>query len=128
MIALPDDRSRWARVPQDRRLRAGDLILRRIFHPVDGGGLVVAEVTAGDLPAAADQTVIVLPQTREPARSARRSRQVLPRTFSIRPWSRGDRAASAADGGPGGPHSPARRLPRPRAGLACPSSARYPRV
>ncbi len=40
------------------------------------------------------------------------ARQVLPRASSIRRWSRGDRAASAAEGGPGAPHSPARRLPR----------------
>jgi hypothetical protein len=50
MIAPVDDRSRWARVPQSSQLRAGDLILRRVFRPTDRGGLVVAEVTKGDLP------------------------------------------------------------------------------
>jgi hypothetical protein len=59
-IAPVDDRSRWARVPQSSQLRAGDLILRKVFQPTDRGGLVVAEVTTGDLPVAADRNVLVL--------------------------------------------------------------------
>jgi hypothetical protein len=50
VIAPADDRSRWARVSQGKQLQAGDLILRRIYHPTDHGGLVLAEVTAEDLP------------------------------------------------------------------------------
>ena len=59
-IAPPDDRSQWAQVTPDRQLRAGDLIVREIYHPTDRGGLIVADVTADDLPAAADQHVVVL--------------------------------------------------------------------
>ena len=60
MIAPPDDRSRWARVTPDRQLQAGDLIVREIYNPADRGGLVVADVTADDLPAAADEHVVIL--------------------------------------------------------------------
>jgi hypothetical protein len=60
VIAPPDDRSRWARVPPGRQLRAGDLILRTIFHPTDRGVLFVGEVTAEELPAVADENVIVI--------------------------------------------------------------------
>ena len=59
-IAAPDDQSQWLTIPQDRRLKPGDLILRGIYHPTDLGGLVVAEVTAADLPAAGGNHVIVL--------------------------------------------------------------------
>jgi hypothetical protein len=60
VIAPADDRSRWARVPQSSQLRADDLILRKVFQQTDRGGLVVAEVTAADLPAAVDRNVLVL--------------------------------------------------------------------
>jgi hypothetical protein len=60
MIAQPDDRSQWARAAPGRQLQAGDLIVREIYHPTDRSGLVVADVTADDLPAAADQHVVVL--------------------------------------------------------------------
>jgi hypothetical protein len=60
LIASPDDRSRWTVVPPTAQLRAGDLVVRRIYHPTDRGGLVVAEVTAGDLPSAPDSAVLVL--------------------------------------------------------------------
>jgi hypothetical protein len=59
-ILPPGDNTRWARLPDDRQLMAGDLILPRIFSPSDRGGLRIAEVTAVDLPAAASHSVIGL--------------------------------------------------------------------
>ncbi|WFE53122.1 hypothetical protein [Micromonospora sp. WMMD1155] len=59
-LAGPDDSSRWAMVPPDRQLRAGDLLLRRRFSPHARGNLVVAEVAADDLPLAADDSVVTL--------------------------------------------------------------------
>jgi hypothetical protein len=59
-IAPPDDQSRWAQIAPDRQLRAGDLLVREIYHPTDQGGLIVADVTADDLPAAADHRVLVM--------------------------------------------------------------------
>jgi hypothetical protein len=59
-IAPPDDRSRWAQVTSDRQLQTGDLLVREIYHPTDRSGLIIADVTADDLPAAADQQVVVL--------------------------------------------------------------------
>ena len=55
-----DDHMRWARLPADRQLRAGDVLVRRIFRASDHWALISAEVTAADLPAAASDTVIVL--------------------------------------------------------------------
>ncbi len=59
-IAPADDQSAWAQIPPDLRLRAGDIVLREFLAPSDPGGLVAAEVTQDDLPAAASERVIVL--------------------------------------------------------------------
>jgi hypothetical protein len=59
-ILPPGDNTQWARLPADRQLIAGDLILPRIFRPSDRGGLMVAEVTAADLPAVAGHSIIQL--------------------------------------------------------------------
>ncbi|MEU6206090.1 hypothetical protein ABZ814_21210 [Micromonospora musae] len=59
-LAGPDDSSRWAKVPPDRQLQAGDLLVRRMFSPHARGNLVVAEVAANDLPLAADDSLVTL--------------------------------------------------------------------
>jgi hypothetical protein len=59
-ILPPSDQSRWARLPADQQLIAGDMILPRILGPSSGGGLTVAEVMVADLPAAASHHVIGL--------------------------------------------------------------------
>src|SRR2546430_1794627 len=48
-VAGPDDSSRWAEGSTDRQLRAGDVLLRRMFSPHVQADLVVAEVTTNDL-------------------------------------------------------------------------------
>lgn len=59
-VAGSDDSSRWAEVSQEQQLRAGDILLRRIFSPQSRNNLRVAEVAANDLPLAADNTVVTL--------------------------------------------------------------------
>ncbi|MBB5112513.1 hypothetical protein FHU28_002352 [Micromonospora echinospora] len=59
-LAGLDDSSRWAEVPPDRQLRAGDVLLRRMFPPRARGNLVVVEVASEDLPLAADDSVVTL--------------------------------------------------------------------
>lgn len=59
-IAPADEQTRWADLPPERCLHSGDLLLRSLQAATDPGGLVVAEVTAEDLPAAATHSVIVL--------------------------------------------------------------------
>jgi hypothetical protein len=61
VIAAPDeDVTRWAFVPEDRQLKAGDILLQRIFVPSDRHGLRAVEVTEEDLPAVANDLVITL--------------------------------------------------------------------
>lgn len=60
VVAPPDERTRWADVPKERRLRPGDLLVRSIDRGSDPDGLVVAEVQVEDLPAVSAHTVIVL--------------------------------------------------------------------
>lgn len=59
-IAAPDEQTKWAELPPERCLRSGDLLVRSIQAATDAGGLVVAEVTPEELPAAAAHTAIVL--------------------------------------------------------------------
>lgn len=59
-IALPAEDSNWVKVPPEYLLRPGDLILREIHGPHDPPGLIVAEVTKQDLPAAASHTTVAL--------------------------------------------------------------------
>ena len=60
IVLPPHEQTRWAKVPADRQLRAGDLLLPRIFRVSDRRGLAVAEVMAADLPAVARDTIVVL--------------------------------------------------------------------
>lgn len=60
LIAPADDDSRWANVPPDSCLRAGDVVLRALHSPTDSGGLIAAEVTEPDLPLVATHTVLTL--------------------------------------------------------------------
>lgn len=60
-IGLPDEQAQWARVPLDRQLQIGDILLQAITSPYSIHGIVVVEVTDSDLPAAAaSQSVAVL--------------------------------------------------------------------
>ncbi|MFI6004942.1 restriction endonuclease [Streptomyces sp. NPDC051366] len=62
LIASPSEETRWAQVPADFQLAVGDLVIRRMNPTLSvvPHGFVVAEVTAGDLPAAATSVVTVL--------------------------------------------------------------------
>ncbi|WP_152915958.1 hypothetical protein [Arthrobacter sp. RIT-PI-e] len=55
-----DDDAQLADVPLDRRLRAGDFVVRAITSNRPGDGLIIAEVTSEDLPAVAGSSVLVL--------------------------------------------------------------------
>ncbi|MEU4674803.1 hypothetical protein AB0F91_44415 [Amycolatopsis sp. NPDC023774] len=59
-IALPADDSYWVKAPPEYLLRPGDLLLREIHGPHDPPGLIVAEITKQDLPAAPAHTTIAL--------------------------------------------------------------------
>jgi hypothetical protein len=59
-LAGADDSSRWAKVSQERQLRAGDILIRRLFATNVDNNLVVAEVTANDLPLAVNDSVVTL--------------------------------------------------------------------
>jgi hypothetical protein len=59
-ILLPDDESKWARIPPRFHLKAGDVVLPRIFNASGTEGLVAVEVAPTDLPAAAGHMVIWL--------------------------------------------------------------------
>ncbi|MEU4351745.1 MULTISPECIES: hypothetical protein [unclassified Streptomyces] len=59
-IALPANDSYWVKAPPEYLLRPGDLILREIHGPQDPPGLIVAEVTAQDLPVASSHTTVAL--------------------------------------------------------------------
>ncbi|MCX4745198.1 hypothetical protein OG455_06630 [Kitasatospora sp. NBC_01287] len=50
----------WGRVPDTHLLAPGDLVVRAVGQPSDPGGLILAEVTAQDLPAAATHMVLPL--------------------------------------------------------------------
>ena len=61
VIAAPDeDATRWVSVSEGLQLRAGDILLQRVFVPNDRYGLRAVEVTEEDLPAVANDTVITL--------------------------------------------------------------------
>lgn len=61
VIAAPDEAvTRWALVPEDRQLKAGDILLQRMFVPSDRFGLRAVEVGEADLPAVANDMVITL--------------------------------------------------------------------
>jgi len=83
-IAPPDDRSRWAQVISDRQLQPGDLLIREIYHSTDRNGLIVADVSADDLPAVADQHVVVL----RPREAASPQRRLFARLFLRSPLAR----------------------------------------
>lgn len=57
-IAPPDESTRWAQVPDDRCLSAGDILVQAIHRSTDP--LLVAEVDSTVLPASALHTVIVM--------------------------------------------------------------------
>jgi hypothetical protein len=59
-IALPTDESYWVKAPPGCLLQSGDLIVREIHGRNDPLGLIVAEVTEQDLPAAPAHTTIAL--------------------------------------------------------------------
>lgn len=59
-ILLPDEHSKWVKVPPELRFKQGDVVLPRIFSASGAEGLVAVEVTAADLPTAAGDTVIWL--------------------------------------------------------------------
>ncbi|MFJ2568466.1 hypothetical protein ACIO02_37075 [Streptomyces sp. NPDC087568] len=59
-IALPADESYWVKAPPGCLLQSGDLIVREIHGWNDPPGLIVAEVTEQDLPAAPAHTTIAL--------------------------------------------------------------------
>jgi len=62
-IALPTDESHWVKAPPKYLLQPGDLIAREIHGPNDPHGLIVAEVSEQDLPAAPAHTTIALSLT-----------------------------------------------------------------
>ncbi|MER5905117.1 hypothetical protein ABT150_34400 [Streptomyces mirabilis] len=61
-IAPPSEETLWATIPAEEQLAAGDLVLRRINSPnaVPPHGFFTAEVSKGDLPAAATDQVVIL--------------------------------------------------------------------
>ncbi|MFB7919451.1 hypothetical protein [Streptomyces sp. NPDC056061] len=59
-IALPADDSKWVTAPPQYLLRPGDLIIREIRGLHDRYGLIAAEVTEQDLPAAPSHTTVAL--------------------------------------------------------------------
>ena len=59
-LAPADESVGWALVPPERQLKAGDILLRRIFAASDLGGLNAVEMADSDLPAAASDMVITL--------------------------------------------------------------------
>jgi hypothetical protein len=59
-LAGPDDSSRYAEVPSEKQLKAGDIVLPRFFSAMVGRNIAVAEVAEDDLPLAASHTVVVL--------------------------------------------------------------------
>lgn len=59
-IALPTEESYWVKASPRSFLQSGDLILREIHGRFDPPGLIVAEVTEQDLPAAPAHTAIAL--------------------------------------------------------------------
>ncbi|MET8046833.1 hypothetical protein ABZU75_04465 [Streptosporangium sp. NPDC005286] len=60
LIIPPDEQTQWVKIPEERLLAAGDLVMRSIYGHGDPGGLIVAPVNISDLPAAASDMVIVL--------------------------------------------------------------------
>jgi hypothetical protein len=59
-VGLADEQTQWAKVPHDRQLQPGDVLLQALAPPPNRRGLVVVEVAESDLPAAASQLVAVL--------------------------------------------------------------------
>lgn len=68
-VAPPDDDTLWARPPEKFHLRVGDVLVRKIYRPSTSGGLILATVRLGDLPAvAADALLIMRPRNRHSVR------------------------------------------------------------
>jgi hypothetical protein len=59
-IAPPDNETKWGYVSKGNQLQGGDLVLRNLYPHGDPGGLVVSELIAGDVPAAATERVIAI--------------------------------------------------------------------
>ncbi|MCT2589825.1 restriction endonuclease [Streptomyces sp. N2-109] len=59
-VAPPTDGARWVRAQREHLLAPGDLVIREIYDLGDPHGLVVAQITEQDLPAAASNTTVVL--------------------------------------------------------------------
>jgi hypothetical protein len=94
LLAAPDeDVTRWALVPESRQLKAGDVLLQRMFVPNDRYGLRAVEVAEADLPAVADDLVVTL----RPKRPLSEPERILILGFLRSPLAR-QLAAVAADG------------------------------
>lgn len=59
-IAPATEETQWGHVPETHLLAPGDLLVRSVQHSADPGGLVLAEVTSQDLPAAATHMAVPL--------------------------------------------------------------------
>jgi len=59
-LAPADESVEWALIPPDQQLKAGDILLPRIFGASDQGGLRAVEMTDADLPAAGSDVVVTL--------------------------------------------------------------------
>jgi hypothetical protein len=76
-IAGADEFVRWAKVPAENRLRAGDIVFRTFVNPMDRGKPAVAELTADDLPLTADRTGITTLRPARPLTAPQRKMAVL---------------------------------------------------
>jgi hypothetical protein len=63
-VSLPDERTKWAVVPQESQVRPGDLLVRRFTSRM--GRLAIAELCADDLPATVrtDNVIVLRPRKR----------------------------------------------------------------
>jgi hypothetical protein len=59
-LAPADESVKWALITPGQQLKAGDILLPRIFVPSDLGGLRAVEMADSDLPAAASDVVVTL--------------------------------------------------------------------
>lgn len=93
VIAAPDEDARWGFVPKSRQLKAGDILLQRIFVANNLYGLRAVEVTESDLPAVANDLVVTL----RPKRPLSAPERILILGFLRSPLAR-QLTAVAADG------------------------------
>lgn len=93
-LAISESNPRWALVPPEGQLRAGDLVIPKIHRPSGTGGLTVAEVAEADLPLATGKSVL----TFRPSRALSREQRLLALIFLRSPLARTFLAAEGSEG------------------------------